>query len=179
MCSAVSRMQFGEAMDQVINALRRVRKVRPDEPNNFGILTQDRFKDEVAGITSKVQLGATAVACVGLMVGVIGVMNIMLVAVTQRTREIGIRKAVGARKHNIMFQFLVEAATLTMIGRPHRYHLRSRPGLAGYHDTGMEVLLLAGLGNDRLDSFGWNRNCLGHLPGLARRPHRPHRGAAL
>lgn len=116
MCSAVSRMQFGEAMDQVINALRRVRKVRPDEPNNFGILTQDRFKDEVAGITSKVQLGATAVACVGLMVGVIGVMNIMLVAVTQRTREIGVRKAVGARKHNIMFQFLVEAATLTMMG---------------------------------------------------------------
>lgn len=116
MCSAVTRLQFGEAMDQVINALRRVRKVRPDEPNNFGILTQDRFKDEVAGITSKVQLGATAVACVGLMVGVIGVMNIMLVAVTQRTREIGIRKAVGARKHNIMFQFLVEAATLTMIG---------------------------------------------------------------
>ncbi len=116
MCSAVSRMQFGEAMDQVINALRRVRKVRPEEPNNFGILTQDRFKDEVAGITSKVQLGATAVACVGLMVGVIGVMNIMLVAVTQRTREIGVRKAVGARKHNIMFQFLVEAATLTMMG---------------------------------------------------------------
>lgn len=116
MCSAVSRMQFGESMDQVINALRRVRKVRPDEPNNFGILTQDRFKDEVAGITSKVQLGATAVACVGLLVGVIGVMNIMLVAVTQRTREIGIRKAVGARKHNILFQFLVEASTLTMVG---------------------------------------------------------------
>jgi putative ABC transport system permease protein len=116
LCSAVSRTQFGEALDQVINALRRVRKVRPDEPNNFGILTQDRFKKEVAGITSKVQLGATAVACVGLMVGVIGVMNIMLVAVTQRTREIGVRKAVGARKYNILFQFLVEAATLTMIG---------------------------------------------------------------
>jgi putative ABC transport system permease protein len=116
LCSAVSRSQFGEAMDQVINALRRVRQVRPEEENNFGILTQDRFKDEIAGITSKVQLGATAVACVGLLVGVIGVMNIMLVAVTQRTREIGVRKAVGARKHNILFQFLVEAATLTLIG---------------------------------------------------------------
>ncbi|MGB5106708.1 MAG: ABC transporter permease [Candidatus Zixiibacteriota bacterium] len=116
MCSAVSRMQFGESMDQVINALRRVRKVRPEEENNFGIMTQDRFKNEVAGITAKVQLGATAVACVGLLVGVIGVMNIMLVAVTQRTREIGVRKAVGARKHNILFQFLVEAATLTMLG---------------------------------------------------------------
>lgn len=116
LCSAVSRMQFADAIDQVINALRRVRQVRPDEENNFGVLTQDKFKEEIAGITSKVQLGATAVACVGLMVGVIGVMNIMLVAVTQRTREIGVRKAVGARKQNILFQFLVEAATLTMVG---------------------------------------------------------------
>ena len=116
LCSAVSRQQFGEAMDQVVNALRRVRGLRPEEENNFGILTQDRFKDEIKGITGKVQLGATAVASVGLLVGVIGVMNIMLVAVTQRTREIGVRKAVGARKKNILFQFLVEAATLTGIG---------------------------------------------------------------
>lgn len=116
LCSAVSRTQFADAMDEVINALRRVRKVRPEEPNNFGIMTQDRFKKELASITSKVQLGATAVACVGLMVGVIGVMNIMLVAVTQRTREIGVRKAVGARKQSILFQFLVEAATLTLLG---------------------------------------------------------------
>jgi putative ABC transport system permease protein len=116
LCSAVSRQQFGEALDQVINALRRVRHVRPEEDNNFGVLTQDRFKDEIGGITGKVQLGATAVASVGLMVGVIGVMNIMLVAVTQRTREIGVRKAVGARKKNILFQFLVEAATLTGLG---------------------------------------------------------------
>jgi putative ABC transport system permease protein len=116
LCSAVSRQQFGEALDQVVNALRRVRHLRPEEDNNFGILTQDRFKDEIGGITGKVQLGATAVASVGLLVGVIGVMNIMLVAVTQRTREIGVRKAVGARKKNILFQFLVEAATLTGIG---------------------------------------------------------------
>ncbi len=116
MCSAVSRELFGEALDQVVNALRRVRKVRPDEENNFGILTQDRFKNEISAITTKVQLGATAVAMVGLMVGVIGVMNIMLVAVTQRTREIGIRKAVGARRFNILFQFIVEAATLTGLG---------------------------------------------------------------
>lgn len=116
LCSAISRQQFGEAMDQVVNALRRVRHLRPEEENNFGILTQDRFKKEIGGITGKVQLGATAVASVGLLVGVIGVMNIMLVAVTQRTREIGVRKAVGARKKNILFQFLVEAATLTGIG---------------------------------------------------------------
>ncbi len=114
--SAVSRQTFDEAYDQVVNAVRRVRKLRPEDENNFGVETQDRFKDQVGDITTKVQLGATGVACVGLMVGVIGVMNIMLIAVTQRTREIGIRKAVGARRANIMFQFLVEAGTLTGMG---------------------------------------------------------------
>ncbi|UCG61648.1 MAG: ABC transporter permease [Candidatus Zixiibacteriota bacterium] len=116
LCSAASRRVFAEALDQVTNALRRVRKVRPEDPNNFGFLTQERFKKEVLEITMKVQLAATAVAAVGLMVGVIGVMNIMLVAVTQRTREIGVRKAIGARKINILFQFLVEAGTLTGLG---------------------------------------------------------------
>jgi putative ABC transport system permease protein len=114
--SAVSRQDFEAARDQVINALRRVRHVRPEEENNFGILTQELFKDEIANITTKVQLGATAVALVGLLVGIIGVMNIMLVAVTQRTREIGIRKAIGARRRAVLFQFLVEAATLTGLG---------------------------------------------------------------
>jgi putative ABC transport system permease protein len=114
--SAVSREAFAEAYDQVVNALRRVRRVRPEEENNFGIYTQQQFKKEVAEITNTVKLSAVAVACVGLLVGVIGVMNIMLVAVTQRTREIGIRKAVGARRANILFQFLVEAATLTSLG---------------------------------------------------------------
>jgi putative ABC transport system permease protein len=114
--SAVSRKDFEAAKDQVVNALRRVRKVKPEEENNFGILTQDLFKEQVADITTKVQLGATAVAMVGLLVGVIGVMNIMLVAVTQRTREIGIRKAIGARRRAVLLQFLVEAATLTGLG---------------------------------------------------------------
>jgi len=114
--SAVSREKFDEAKNQVINALRRVRQVRADEPNNFGILTQDIFKDHVGSITANVHLGAIAVASVGLLVGVIGVMNIMLIAVTQRTREIGLRKAIGARRSSILFQFLIEAGTLTGIG---------------------------------------------------------------
>lgn len=114
--SAVSREKFDEAKNQVINALRRVRQVRADEPNNFGILTQDIFKDRVGSITANVHLGAIAVASVGLLVGVIGVMNIMLIAVTQRTREIGLRKAIGARRSSILFQFLIEAGTLTGIG---------------------------------------------------------------
>ncbi|MFZ5979105.1 MAG: ABC transporter permease [Candidatus Zixiibacteriota bacterium] len=116
LCSAVSKFQFGEAMDQVINALRRVRHLKPEEENNFHIYTQDVLKDEVGSITKTVQLAATAIASVGLLVGVIGVINIMLVSVTQRTREIGVRKAIGARRWNILFQFLVEAATLTGLG---------------------------------------------------------------
>lgn len=114
--SAVSLQTFGDALDQVVNALRKVRKVKFDEPNNFAFETQELFKDQVKEITMNVQLGATAVASIGLLVGVIGVMNIMLVSVTQRTREIGIRKAVGAKKRNILFQFMIEATTLTGMG---------------------------------------------------------------
>ncbi|MCK5126627.1 MAG: ABC transporter permease [candidate division Zixibacteria bacterium] len=114
--SAVSRVQFGEAMDQVVNALRRVRRLRSHEENNFGIETQDKLRDQVGEITDVAHMVAVSVACVGLLVGVIGVMNIMLVAVTQRTREIGVRKALGARRKNILFQFLVEAGTLTGLG---------------------------------------------------------------
>ncbi len=114
--SAVSKKDFGEALDQVVGALRRVRGLRSDQENDFGFRTQDRFKDRVNDMTLRVQLGATAVALVGLLVGVIGVMNIMLVSVTQRTKEIGVRKAVGARRRNILFQFLVEAITLTGLG---------------------------------------------------------------
>lgn len=116
MVSAVSRESFNEAVDQVVNAVRRVRQLRPEQDNNFAIETQVKFKEQVGDITANVKLGAIAVAIVGLLVGVVGVMNIMLVAVTQRTREIGVRKAVGARRSNIIFQFMVEAATLTAVG---------------------------------------------------------------
>jgi len=114
--SAKSRDVFALAYDQVVNALRRVRGVPFNAENNFAIYTQDRFKDQMGSITTTVQLSAVAVASVGLLVGLVGVMNIMLVSVTERTREIGIRKAIGARRINIMFQFLTEAMTLTGMG---------------------------------------------------------------
>ncbi len=114
--SAVSRDKIEDAKEQVTNALRRVRHLKPDEENNFGLLTQDSFKDRVGSFTDTIRIAGFAISCVGLLVGLIGVINIMLISVTERTREIGVRKAIGAKRSNILLQFLTEAATLTGIG---------------------------------------------------------------
>jgi putative ABC transport system permease protein len=103
-------------LNQVEAALRRQRALKPDEPNNFDLQTATRIIQEFDNITMYVGLVVIAISAVGLLVGGIGVMNIMLVSVTERTREIGIRKAVGARKPEIVRQFLLEAMTLTFLG---------------------------------------------------------------
>jgi putative ABC transport system permease protein len=104
------------ALDQVEETLRRRRMVKYNEPNNFDLSTANKVIEQFDGITMYVGLFAIAVSAVGLLVGGIGVMNIMLVSVTERTREIGIRKAVGARQRDIVQQFLFEAMTLTSMG---------------------------------------------------------------
>ncbi len=103
-------------LDQVEEILRRQRRVRFNEPNNFDLSTADKIIEQFDGITMYVGLFAIAISAVGLLVGGIGVMNIMLVSVTERTREIGVRKAIGARKRDIVRQFLFEAMTLTSLG---------------------------------------------------------------
>lgn len=105
-----------EALDQVTDTLRVRREVPFKNPNNFGIQTSESILDSFRSITAGVAIAMVVVSSVGLMVGGIGVMNIMLVSVTERTREIGIRKAIGARKSDIMWQFLIEAMTLTGFG---------------------------------------------------------------
>jgi putative ABC transport system permease protein len=105
-----------EGLDQVEQILRRQRGVKYSEPNNFSLTTADKIIEQFDGITAGVGLFAIAISAVGLLVGGIGVMNIMLVSVTERTREIGIRKAIGARKRDIVRQFLFEAMTLTSLG---------------------------------------------------------------
>jgi putative ABC transport system permease protein len=107
---------LANALDQVEQILRRQRNVKYDEPNNFSLTTADQIIAQLDSITFYVGLFAIAISSVGLLVGGIGVMNIMLVSVTERTREIGIRKAVGARKRDIVRQFLFEAMTLTSLG---------------------------------------------------------------
>ncbi|MCI0664945.1 MAG: ABC transporter permease, partial [Acidobacteria bacterium] len=104
------------AIDQITDLLRIRRQVPFDKPNNFGISTADSIIETFRSITLGVAIAMIAISSVGLLVGGIGVMNIMLVSVTERTREIGIRKAIGGRRRDIMWQFLIEAMTLTGLG---------------------------------------------------------------
>ena len=104
------------ALEQVEGVLRRQRGVKYKDPNNFDLNTADRFIEQFDKITAAVGLIAIAISGVGLLVGGIGVMNIMLVSVTERTHEIGIRKAIGARRKDIVHQFLFEAMMLTFMG---------------------------------------------------------------
>ncbi|MDQ3635779.1 MAG: ABC transporter permease [Acidobacteriota bacterium] len=105
-----------EAKDQVQDLMRVRRQVPFGEPNNFSMETAASIIDQFKSITQGVFLAMIVISSVGLMIGGIGVMNIMLVSVTERTREIGIRKAVGAKRSDILLQFLVEAMTLTGFG---------------------------------------------------------------
>ncbi len=114
---AVARKgMMDEAKDQVTDMLRVRRQVPFGQPDNFGLQTAELFLSNFRSILSGVAIAMVVVSSVGLMVGGIGVMNIMLVSVTERTREIGVRKAIGARRSDIMWQFLIEAATLTGFG---------------------------------------------------------------
>ncbi|MFN0139576.1 MAG: ABC transporter permease [Pyrinomonadaceae bacterium] len=108
--------KMNDALDEVKNILRRTRKVASDKPNNFGVQTSDQIIQQFGAITSGIFILMVAISSVGLLIGGIGVMNVMLVSVTERTKEIGVRKAIGARSIDIVTQFLIEAATLTGLG---------------------------------------------------------------
>ena len=108
--------RVSEALTQSEEILRRRRQVKFGAPNNFDIKTADKFIEQFDSITAMVGLIAIAISSLGLLVGGIGVMNIMLVSVTERTREIGVRKAIGARRKDIVRQFLFEAMMLTFLG---------------------------------------------------------------
>jgi len=113
---ANSEEEYDATIQATIGHLRTMRKVKPGEENDFEIFSNESLIGQIADITGGVRIGAMAISLIALLAAGVGIMNIMLVSVTERTKEIGIRKAVGARRSNILIQFLIEAIILCLIG---------------------------------------------------------------
>jgi putative ABC transport system permease protein len=113
---APDKNMISKTMDEVIGAMRKIRKVESWQENDFEIITNDQLLESWNDLTKYVKLGAAVIAFIALLAAGIGIMNIMLVSVTERTREIGIRKAIGARKKTILTQFVIEAISLSWFG---------------------------------------------------------------
>jgi putative ABC transport system permease protein len=115
-CRPVSPEMEGTAIDEVNTLMRNRRRLRPEDDNDFAIITQAAMVQAFDALTAALFVVIIAVGSISLVVGGVGIMNIMLVSVTERTREIGIRKAVGARRADILMQFLIEAVVLSVGG---------------------------------------------------------------
>lgn len=111
-----SKDDYNSTIEAAIGHMRAIRKVKPGEENDFDIFSNESIIGQINDITSGVKIGALVVSIIALIAAGVGIMNIMLVSVTERTKEIGIRKALGARKKNILLQFLIEAVVLCIIG---------------------------------------------------------------
>lgn len=114
--AAINAEAINKAVEEVRVVLRNRRHLKYNEPDNFGILTSEKINNFYESVSSTIQLAIIGVASIALVVGGIVIMNIMLVSVAERTREIGIRKSVGARRGDILMQFLSESITLSLIG---------------------------------------------------------------
>jgi len=113
---ANNQADYNSIIEASIGYMRTIRDVKPGEDNNFDIFSNESLMDQINSINEPIKIGALAVSLIALLAAGVGIMNIMLVSVTERTREIGIRKAIGARKSYILLQFLAEAVTLSIFG---------------------------------------------------------------
>jgi len=111
-----SQADYDDTVEQVRGIMRLLRKVPPGRPDDFEIFSNDSVMEQIQSFTFKVRLGVSLISSIALLAAGIGIMNIMLVSVTERTREIGIRRAIGAKKRNIMTQFIFEAIVLCEVG---------------------------------------------------------------
>jgi putative ABC transport system permease protein len=109
-------VSFDDAVEQARGIMRLLRKVPPGAPDDFEISSRDSIMEQINKITFAVRMGVVVISSIALVAAGIGIMNIMLVSVTERTREIGIRRAIGAKKRNIMTQFIMEAIILCEVG---------------------------------------------------------------
>ena len=113
---ARSKEEYDATIESAIGYMRTIRKVPPGKENDFDIFSNESVMGQINDMTSNIRIGALVVSIIALLAAGVGIMNIMLVSVTERTREIGIRKAVGARRKTILVQFLIEAIILCSIG---------------------------------------------------------------
>ena len=116
MVTAYNSEDYEDLIESAIGHFRKIRKVKPTEPNDFSIFSNESLITMVNNITDPIKIGALVISVIALLAAGVGIMNIMLVSVTERTREIGIRKAIGARKSSILIQFLIEAIILCIAG---------------------------------------------------------------
>ena len=165
-----------DAREELRGVLRKVRHVAPGDPDDFAINQQEQviqMFNRLAGTIAAVGLAVTGLS---LFVGGIGIMNIMFVSVAERTREIGVRKAIGAKRRTILLQFLIEAASHLSAGRPGRPGHRLRPD-AAHVEVLPRLPVPAGHGPGPV-GFIIDRGGFGIFARLAGRPHGPGRGVA-
>ena len=168
-----------EAMREV-EAIMRIRHgLTLDQPNDFDLVTSDAILAVWDQISAAILLSLVVISSIALMVGGIGVMAIMTISVTERTREIGVRKAIGARRREILVQFLIEAAVLTSVGGilGRADGQRHRPG--GQPDLRLPGVAAVVVVRARPGLFGLNRHLFRDAPRLARLAARSDRSAAV
>jgi putative ABC transport system permease protein len=113
---AASQLVYNETIEKAMTAMRIVRNLKPEDDNDFEIYSNDTLIGAFAKVADVVAAGSFVISGIALLAAGVGIMNIMLVSVTERTKEIGIRKSIGARKKSILFQFLIEAVTISLAG---------------------------------------------------------------